>query len=887
MKGMIPSADYMRRFRKNIIGFGYNYLLVELEDKFPYRNYGFMVHPDAYGKEELAALHSDRLKVIPLLQCVGHLDYLLKHPQMKHLRHRDSIYMWDMSNPEVFKVWCEMADEILEVYPDCEYFHIGADEAELKTEEDFEIYLRHVERCADYLISRGKKVIMWHDMFVKHDLEKIRPLLKKVIVQMWFYYTVRHEQIEALLSAGATVWGASRIQDDGIYKGMTSQPKMRRNADDWTIANAKYHLDGHTGTVWGRTQSTYPLSGTLPQSAYMIAYLGESLETGKIPDQEKFHHRLAEWFGDPELDVGGIAENFYYDPEAAAKLLHPVPEHNDIMEIWTVLNEMDCLFAYMDRCFESNFAMHGLYRSGDAPPRTTQNYLDGCRIIRKKTGMLRQRIDSVLGRYFPPELLKEFIHERFDGLLDLNDLQERELRNAVQSYREKQENVPAPGGEENSDRTVPDQEGAIAAFQQVAAYTESLWKNDYNTDESKVREYTLPEIRSKTVEEWESQERPELLRRFKEMMYGEMPGRPDEMRFELLSQKDDALDGLAVRKEIRLYFSMKNGRKFDFDMLLYIPKSACGPVPVFVGLNFWGNQANTPETDVRITRQTLQEFGSDMYLKPLHRERGVKLDSWNYVEAMKRGYAVATACYGEICPDHLNGLKNSVFTLFYDENELRSEYEIPFQEQKGGRTRRKICVIGAWSWGLSRMLDALEREPLVDAAKAMVIGHSRNAKAALWAGMCDPRFAIVFSNDSGCGGASLSRRNFGETLRILYWEKRSWFSGNLVDYIDDPDRLPVDQHQLLALAAPRRVYVASATQDANADPKGEFLAACAASKVWTLYGKTGLGTDAMPPPDCPVGDHVGYHIRSGKHAITGWDWAQYYNFADRVFGRTR
>jgi len=439
--------------------------------------------------------------------------------------------------------------------------------------------------------------------------------------------------------------------------------------------------------------------------------------------------------------------------------------------------------------------------------------------------------------------------------------------------------------EDNRDRVVPDEETAIAAFQQVAAYTETLWINDYNSDESKVRQYTLPEIKSKTREEWENSERPELLRQFKHILYGDMPGKPDEMHLELLAQKDDALDGLAVRKEIRLHFGMKNGRRFNFDMLVYIPKNAPGPVPVFVGLNFSGNQANTPETDVRMTRLMVQDFGTDMRMKPLWRPRGAKLESWNYVEAMKRGYAVATACYGEVCPDHLNGLKNSGFTLFYDEKELRSEYEIPFCEQKRGRTRRNLSVIGAWAWGLSRMVDALESEPLVDTSKAMVIGHSRNGKAALWAGICDPRFAIVFSNNSGCGGASLSRRNFGETLRILYWEKRSWVSGNLVDYIDDPTRLPFDQHQLIALAAPRRVYVASATLDNTADPKGEFLSAQAGSKVWEFYGKKGLDVDRMPPPDTPVGDHVRYHLRTGKHAITAWDWAQYYDYADRVFGR--
>ena len=427
----------------------------------------------------------------------------------------------------------------------------------------------------------------------------------------------------------------------------------------------------------------------------------------------------------------------------------------------------------------------------------------------------------------------------------------------------------------------PDNDGARRAFLQSALYTEALWKNDFNCDESKVRSYTLPEIQSRTAEEWETRERPQLLQQFKDILYGEMPPAPDQLELELLSEKDDALDGLAVRKEIRLHCGMDNGRKFDFDMLLYVPKNAAEPPPVFIGLNFNGNQANTPEDDVRQTRSMNYSYAEPFITACTLRNS--RLDSWCFTEAMKRGYAVATACYGEICPDHLNGLKKSVFTLFYDDKDLRSEYEVPFEEQRGGAWRRKITQIGAWAWGLSRMLDALEKEPLVDAGKAAVLGHSRNGKAALWAGVCDERFKLVISNNSGCGGASLSRRNFGETLRLLFWEKRPWVAGNLVDYVDDPCKLPFDQHQVLGAVAPRYLYVASSSLDNVADPKGEFLAAQAASKVWTLYGKSGLNVQERPPVDTPVGAEIGYHCKTGKHSITTCDWENYYNFADKIF----
>ena len=435
----------------------------------------------------------------------------------------------------------------------------------------------------------------------------------------------------------------------------------------------------------------------------------------------------------------------------------------------------------------------------------------------------------------------------------------------------------------------PDEERAMIAVQRTRVYTEYLWRHDYNTDESKVRPYTLPEIKSKTVREWETVERPRLMEQFKKIMYGKMPPAPDQIKLELLAQKDNALDGLAIRKEIRIHCLMNNGRKFNFDMLLYVPKNVKKP-PVFVGLNFSGNQYNTPEKDVRMTRSKWRSRKAPyMHFVPVT-GRARRLETWNYVEAMKRGYAVATACYGEICLDFEDGLKNSCFTLFYPAKDLRADHDISSAEQKKCRVMRQVSQIGAWAWGLSRMLDALEKEPLVDAKKAAVIGHSRNGKAALWAGVCDPRFALTISNNSGCCGASLSRRNFGETLRLLFWEKRPWVAAEIVKYIDDPSKLPFDQHQVLAAVAPRYLYVASASQDSVADPKGEFLAAQAASQVWKLYGKTGLGVSEPPADNTPVGQEIGYHRRTGKHAITAYDWEQYYNFADKIFrqkGKTK
>ena len=433
--------------------------------------------------------------------------------------------------------------------------------------------------------------------------------------------------------------------------------------------------------------------------------------------------------------------------------------------------------------------------------------------------------------------------------------------------------------DENASR-VPERNDYCRGYEQgINLYFEEYYRFQ-NHDESKVRKYQLPPLPD-TLEEWERQ-RPTILQQFKDCVYGVMPPAPDHLEVKLLASRDDALGGIALRREYRVYCSMDNGKKFDFDILLYVPKNAKTPPPVFVHLNFSGNQINTPDDDIRPTRAPGQDPGRWHADSPNKQKRGLDLFRTNYIETIKRGYASCTACYGEIFPDNLDGFRKSLFRLFYDD--LRPDCEITLPELQAGR-RRNFGAYGGWAWGYSRIADALEKIDLVDATKLACVGHSRLAVASLWAGVNDERFKLVVSNNAGKGGPQYFRRDFG-SLPSIFILRSNWVTDNFQQYIPRIDELPVDQHQLLALVAPRALYVTSSSKDFNADPYGAFLSTREASKIWRLYGEKGLDPNCeMPPLHTPIGGKIRYHVKEGKHSIREYDWEQYYNAADELFGK--
>lgn len=395
-----------------------------------------------------------------------------------------------------------------------------------------------------------------------------------------------------------------------------------------------------------------------------------------------------------------------------------------------------------------------------------------------------------------------------------------------------------------------------------------------NYDETKVPKYRLPNpfvlpdgSFIETVEQWQSKGRTAILNLFKQEVYGQVPAvDPGKIKYKEMSCVKNALGGKATRKEIRIYFDAPKNTLYA-DLLLYIPNAAEKPVPAFLGLNFAGNHTVTDEKDI-IDPGWIE---GSRYKKEARIDiRGSKAERWQADMVISRGYALATLYYEQIAPDYHKFWKSRVWTTLSNQ----------FPDESKGDNPSAISV---WAWGLSRALDCLSKEKEINARKVTVIGHSRLGKTALWAGANDMRFAAVISNNSGCGGAALSRREYGETIKSITSAAPHWFCANLKQYGDCINKLPVDQHELIGLIAPRPIYVASATEDQWADPKGEFLAVLKADPVYRLWRTTGFGTVTRwePPHDKSVGDIMRYHVRTGPHAVVAFDWQQYLDFADQ------
>jgi hypothetical protein len=338
--------------------------------------------------------------------------------------------------------------------------------------------------------------------------------------------------------------------------------------------------------------------------------------------------------------------------------------------------------------------------------------------------------------------------------------------------------------------------------------------------------------------EW-PRRRGELLRLFADHFYGHAPATICEVEAEATSPAVKVLGGKARMRQSRLHFHHR-GRRHHADLLLFLPPESAGPVPAFLGLNFLGN--HTVLADPRIP-------GNDTREAP----RGSRAYRWPVADIVGAGFALATVYAGDFDPDYDDGFRNGVHGLFTEE-----DFAVPGDRRWG--------TVAAWAWGLSRVREVLADDPAVDASRILAVGHSRMGKAALWAAAQDEAFAAAVSNGSGCAGAALSRRRFGERLFHLLDRFPHWLAPAAKVYVENEAALPVDQHQLLALIAPRPLFVASAEEDLWADPEGEERALLHAGPVYRLL-------DAA--------DRPAYHRRPGVHDIFPEDWRRFLAFARR------
>ena len=372
---------------------------------------------------------------------------------------------------------------------------------------------------------------------------------------------------------------------------------------------------------------------------------------------------------------------------------------------------------------------------------------------------------------------------------------------------------------------------------------------DANYDEAKVGAYQLPESlvaidgqKILTKKAWEERRRPEILSLFEEHVYGKVPVQFDRIEFITTREEKNAMNGSAHLKEVTIRVH-RNKDSVSINLVLFIPATAKKPAPAFLLIN------NRSAKNTSTKRDTISGF-------------------WPAEEVIKAGYAIAAFQVNDAAPDHRDRYQNGMLRLY---PELLA-------------ADNGIKAVGAWAWAASRVMDYFEKDAAIDAKKIAIVGHSRGGKASLWAAAEDQRFAICISNNSGNTGAALSRRNFGETVAVINSKFPHWFNKNYKKYNNNEAALPVDQHMLIGLIAPRPVYAASASADLWADPKGTLLAMKHAEEIYQLYGIKSQLPEILPPVDTPVKNaYLGYHLRKGEHNLTPYDWQQYIKFADNHF----
>ena len=370
--------------------------------------------------------------------------------------------------------------------------------------------------------------------------------------------------------------------------------------------------------------------------------------------------------------------------------------------------------------------------------------------------------------------------------------------------------------------------------------------NEANYDEAKVPEYALPDVLKtsgnaavKDKATWEKVRRPEILKLFEENIYGQMPKTYSSIKYSIINENANAMNGKAKLKQV-LIEVINNNKSVKINLVLFVPNHVKKPVPAFLLINNRGKENIDP------TRATKSEF-------------------WPAEMVIDSGYAIAAIYVGDLAPDDKEKYVNGVLQIY--PGQLLAD--------------DGMKAIGAWAWGASRVMDYFETDKDIDAKRVAIVGHSRGGKASLWAAAEDQRFAICFTNCSGNTGAALARRQFGERINRINTSFPYWFNNNYKKFNNNENALPVDQHMLIALVAPRPLYATNASKDLWADPKGTYLSLKNAEKVYALYGIQSNLPANPPGINQPIiQSPLGYHNREGEHNLTAYDWNNFIKFAN-------
>lgn len=368
-----------------------------------------------------------------------------------------------------------------------------------------------------------------------------------------------------------------------------------------------------------------------------------------------------------------------------------------------------------------------------------------------------------------------------------------------------------------------------------------------NYDESKVGSYKLPgifETDTTTIEDWENVRRNQILKLFEDNVYGQVPKDFDKIEWNVVNVNENAMDGRAILKEVDITV-FRNKEEVTIRMVMFTPSNIEKQVPTFLVINHRGMKT------MDVTRENKDGF-------------------WPAELVIEAGYGIAGFDVIDVSPDNYQTFTQGVFQLYPEQLKMNNG----------------MAALGAWGWGASRVIDYFEQDVSVDAQKVIVVGHSRGGKASLWFGAQDQRVAMVVSNESGNSGAAISRRNFGETVERITGQFPYWFCRNYVKYANNENELPVDQHMLLSLIAPRAVYIGVADEDLWTDPHGQYLALLEAQPAFNLFGiKTNFSSTFPGLNQQIIQPHMGFHRREGKHNMTPIDWQKFIRFANSHFYR--